>query len=168
MAMLGGDKETSMTTIDTFLHQLCEAIRNKTTKSKQAAFDMFFADLTDAKKFYSWEQIADYINTSTGDKVAPAAYRNMLTRTKNRNGLTKQLRTHTDKDIKIAAVNEDDKLANMIDSSDIAEYLAVCFNNERLASRAISGGVSIEQIKSWQCPNAIRLGTTLSNYLQNK
>ncbi len=157
-----------MTTIDTFLYQLCEAIRNKTTKSKQAAFDMFFADLTEAKKFYSWEQIADYINTSTNDKVAPAAYRNMLTRTKNRNGFTKNIKEHTDRHIELGAVNEDLESAHVIEANDIAKYLAVCFNNERLASRAIAGGVSIEKIKSWQCPNAIRLGTTLSNYLQNK
>lgn len=157
-----------MTTIDTFLHQLCEAIRNKKTKSKQAAFDMFFTDLTEAKKFYSWEQIADYINTSTGDKVAPAAYRNMLTRTKNKNGFTKSIKTHTDRHIESSTVHEDIESVHVKNDNDIAKYLVVCFNNERLASRAIAGGVSIEQIKSWQCPNAIRLGTTLSNYLQNK
>ncbi|PHM25081.1 hypothetical protein [Xenorhabdus budapestensis] len=157
-----------MITIDTFLHRLCEVIRDKTTKSKQAAFDLFFSDITEAKKFYSWEQITDYINTSTNDNLAPSAYRNMLTRTKNKHKVPGKNISNTTKH-KEQHVSQDEKKSVFVnDTSDLNSYLAVCFNNERLASRAIAGGVSIEQIRAWQCPNAIRLGTTLSNYLQNK
>ncbi|MGO4746737.1 hypothetical protein [Serratia quinivorans] len=157
-----------MITIDTFLHRLCEAIRDKTTKSKQAAFDLFFSDIIEAKKFYSWEQITCFINTATNDDLAPAAYRNMLTRTKNKNRVLKEKTPYSIRN-REQIINQDDKEpASINDTSDLGSYLAVCFNNERLASRAMTGGVSIEQIKTWQCPNAIRLGTTLSNYLQNK
>jgi DNA-binding transcriptional MerR regulator len=49
----------------------------------------------------------------------------------------------------------------------LADYLKVCFNSERIAKRAMEAGVSIEEIQSWQCPNQIRLGTRLSHYSQN-
>lgn len=64
--------------------------------------------------------------------------------------------------------DEENKSMPIKNADDMNSYLSVCFNNERLARRAIEGGVSIEQIKEWQCPNSIRLGTTLSNHLQNK
>ncbi|ELU9444739.1 hypothetical protein SD767_004149 [Salmonella enterica] len=48
------------------------------------------------------------------------------------------------------------------------QYLNVCFRNERVAQRAIDGGVSIETIESWKAPNVTRLSSTLSNYLNNK
>lgn len=157
-----------MMTIDTFLHRLCEAIKNKTTKSKQAAFDLFFSDITEAKKYYSWDQIADYINTSTNDNVAPAAYRNMLTRTKSKKSVSDDHLTSASIEGKQQAKQENTESMHVRHYNDMDNYLAVCFNNERLATRAIEGGVSIDQIREWQCPNAIRLGTTLSNHLQNK
>lgn len=157
-----------MMTIDTFLHRLCKAIKNKTTKSKQTAFDLFYSDITEAKKYYSWDQIADHINKSTGDNVAASAYRNMLTRTKNKKLIPGEHVPDIHPINKQQVSHENSESMPIKNASDMNSYLTVCFNNERLATRAIEGGVSIAQIKEWQCPNAIRLGTTLSNYLQNK
>ena len=50
----------------------------------------------------------------------------------------------------------------------LSQYKKVCFGVERLAIRALDADVSIETIKSWKCPNQVNLGTTLSNYIQNK
>ena len=55
-----------------------------------------------------------------------------------------------------------------IDEITVADYMKVCFGSERIAKRAIEAGVSIEEIKSWKCPNQINLGTRLTNYIQTK
>ena len=49
----------------------------------------------------------------------------------------------------------------------LADYLKVCFNSESIANRAIAAGVSIEEIRSWECPNQIRLGTRLSHFIRS-
>lgn len=49
----------------------------------------------------------------------------------------------------------------------LADYLKVCFNSESIANRAIEAGVSIEEIRSWECPNQIRLGTRLSHFIRS-
>ena len=49
----------------------------------------------------------------------------------------------------------------------LADYLKVCFNVESIAKRAMEAGVSIEEIRSWECPNQIRLGTRLSHFIRN-
>lgn len=49
----------------------------------------------------------------------------------------------------------------------LADYLKVCFNSESIANRAIEAGVSMEEIRSWECPNQIRLGTRLSHFIRS-
>lgn len=44
-------------------------------------------------------------------------------------------------------------------------YLCVCFNNERIARRAIENKIPIETIRSWQCPNVVRLSNVLGNHI---
>ena len=53
------------------------------------------------------------------------------------------------------------------EAGDLADYLKVCFNSESIANKAIEAGVSIEEIRSWECPNQIRLGTRLSHFIRN-
>jgi hypothetical protein len=50
----------------------------------------------------------------------------------------------------------------------LPDYMKVCFGSERIAKRAIEANVSIEEIRSWKCPNQINLGTRLTNYIQTK
>lgn len=160
-----------MTTLEELLSPLCEAIREKKQKSKQAAFNNFLPKILEAKKFYSWDQISLYINNETDSKLAVRAYKNMVVRAKKQHSQpevkneTKGKITSeivTSKQVEKASVDVD------LDAQDLNNYLRVCFNSERIAKRAIEAGVSIEEIKSWKCPNQINLGTKLSGYIQNK
>lgn len=42
--------------------------------------------------------------------------------------------------------------------------MEVCYRQERIAKRAIEKGVPLEQIKEWNAPNKVRLGTLITNY----
>ena len=53
------------------------------------------------------------------------------------------------------------------ETGNLADYLKVCFNSESIANRAIEAGVSMEEIRSWECPNQIRLGTRLSHFIRS-
>lgn len=64
------------------------AIRDKTYKSKQAAFDAHLDSIQTAKKNHSWTQIADYLNANTNSNVGSMSYRHMLTRAKNKRNKT--------------------------------------------------------------------------------
>ena len=55
-----------------------------------------------------------------------------------------------------------------VSENTLEQYLHVCFKNERVARRAIEGGVPIETIESWKSPNMARLSATLSNYISKK
>lgn len=66
--------------------------------------------------------------------------------------------THSEDETENIAVSQDE----------FQQYLNVCFRNERVAQRAIDGGVSVEIIESWKAPNVTRLSSTLSNYLNSK
>ncbi len=58
--------------------------------------------------------------------------------------------------------------AKDVDEKTLPDYMKVCFGSERIAKRAIEANVSIEEIRSWKCPNQINLGTRLTNYIQTK
>ncbi|HBZ8014830.1 TPA: hypothetical protein MM158_005051 [Klebsiella pneumoniae] len=64
--------------------------------------------------------------------------------------------------------SENETESTTVTPDQFQQYLNVCFRNERVAQRAIDGGVSIETIESWKAPNVTRLSSTLSNYLNNK
>ncbi|WP_158782802.1 hypothetical protein [Pantoea sp. BAV 3049] len=160
-----------MTTLEEILSPLCEAIRDKKQKSKQAAFNSFLPEILKAKKFYSWDQISIYINNETDSSLAVRAYKNMVLRakkqhsqpeSKNENNDKFAPETPTIKQVEKSSIDVD------VEPQDLNNYLRVCFNSERIAKRAIEAGVSIEEIKSWKCPNQINLGTKLSNHIQNK
>jgi hypothetical protein len=78
---------------------------------------------------------------------------------------TKKAERQTDKDIE---QRRPVQTHEAVDSVALKEYLKVCFNSESIAKRAIEAQVSIEQINEWDCPNQVRLGTMLSNYIRNK
>ncbi|EGA1641770.1 zinc transporter, partial [Shigella flexneri] len=51
-----------MKKIDSLLSPICEAIKETNSKSKQAVFNMYLSNILEAKSYYTWEQITDYIN----------------------------------------------------------------------------------------------------------
>lgn len=64
--------------------------------------------------------------------------------------------------------SEEETENTSVSQDEFQQYLNVCFKNERVAQRAIDGGVSVETIESWKAPNVTRLSSTLSNYLNSK
>ncbi|HGJ5865851.1 zinc transporter [Arsenophonus nasoniae] len=71
-----------MSTLEDILLPLCTAIKNETYKSKQVAFNIYLNSIITAKKNYSWDQIADYINTHTNSNITKKTYKTMLIRAK--------------------------------------------------------------------------------------
>lgn len=158
-----------MTTLEELLSPLCEAIREKKQKSKQAAFNNFLPKILEAKRFYSWEQISLYINNETDSSLAVRAYKNMVLRAKKQHSQPEVKNVIKEKiTTELATSKQVGKVSIDVDAQDLNNYLRVCFNSERIAKRAIEAGVSIEEIRSWKCPNQINLGTKLSNHIQNK
>lgn len=111
-------------------------------------------------------------NIPEKDKIKLTYFKNILYRAGCKRGEKKEATKTTT----TAAPTNNEKNGNIkqtIASSDIEqtqldEYLSVCFHNERLAKRAIEGGVSISTIESWNSPNAQRMSTILTNFLLEK
>ncbi|EFW4633260.1 zinc transporter, partial [Shigella sonnei] len=59
-----------MKKIDSLLSPICEAIKETNSKSKQAVFNMYLSNILEAKSYYTWEQITDYINNKTKTELA--------------------------------------------------------------------------------------------------
>ncbi|MEL8223863.1 zinc transporter [Escherichia coli] len=77
-----------MKKIESLLSPICEAINETKSKSKQAVFNMYLQNILEAKKYYTWEQIADYINNNTKTELAQRTYINMTERAKKRQKCT--------------------------------------------------------------------------------
>ncbi|MGI5689694.1 hypothetical protein ACRYKG_24580 [Escherichia coli] len=82
-----------MKKIESLLSPICEAINETKSKSKQAVFNMYLQNILEAKKYYTWEQIADYINNNTKTELAQKTYINMTERAKkDKNALNQKNR----------------------------------------------------------------------------
>lgn len=79
-----------MKTIESLLSPICETINETKSKSKQAAFNMYLPNILEAKKYYTWEQITDYINNNTKTELAQKTYINMTERAKKRQNCSEQ------------------------------------------------------------------------------
>lgn len=164
-----------MKDLDDLLGSLCVAIKDKKLKSKQAAFNLFLSEIGDAKSLYTLEQICECLNRNTGLSLSNDTYRTMIDRAKRKQsiqkGKPKSIKNPIGVEVAIdkkESVTEKSSIDVDVDPQNLNNYLRVCFNSERIAKRAIEAGVSIEEIKSWKCPNQINLGTKLSNHIQNK
>lgn len=158
-----------MTTLEELLSPLCEAIREKKQKSKQAAFNNFLAKILEAKRFYSWEQISLYINSETDSSLAVRAYKNMVLRAKKKHSQPEVINeikgkvtpdTPISKQVEKATVN--------VDAHTFNDYMNVCFHNKNIAEKAIAHNVDIDTIRSWKCANFVQVSNALGNYIRNK
>ena len=166
------------------IEQLCQALIEKRFKSKQVTFNYHYDDFCAAKGLYGWERVTKYINEVTGADLAVAAYKSMLKRAKKKvesspqpetKSAVKKVTTNAFSTIvkkeKLEHDNNPDLDALLdrlgAEAGTLADYLKVCFNSESIANRAIEAGVSIEEIRSWECPNQIRLGTRLSHFIRS-
>lgn len=64
------------------IEELCEALKKKSFKSKQATFNHYYDNFCIAKNLYGWERVARFINSETGDNLATSAYKSMYKRAK--------------------------------------------------------------------------------------
>jgi intergrase/recombinase len=152
---------------------LAESMRNSLA-SKQHAFNSHRAIIETCKtNGISNQLITDAINShlNDGEKITLAYFKNLLVRSNKNSQRTKdkvsvastsQMQARDKDESRHIQINSDQ------DSDALSAYMKVCFGSERIAGRAIEAGVSIDEIKSWKCPNQVNLGTRLSNHIQNK
>jgi len=155
------------------LDALCKTLKEGRLKSKQAAFNLHYDELCKAIGIYGWGNIANFINSCTEKNLTVKTYKNMLDRAKKKvsvsNPKPAQPSSKPGRQTENPIEQRGSIQAHEADYSIVLnEYVRVCFNSESIAKRAIEAQVSIEQIKEWDCPNQVRLGTMLSNYIRNK
>lgn len=155
------------------MEPLAESMRNSLA-SKQHAFNSHRAIIDICKtNGISNQLITDAINSNLNDeeKITLTYFKNLLIRS-NKSGLKIKDKVSVSPAAKIQVRDMDESAHTEInsyqDSDTLSAYMKVCFGSERIASRAIEAGVSIDEIKSWKCPNQVNLGTRLSNHIQNK
>lgn len=150
--------------------------------SKQHAFNSHRGAIDECKKCgISNQLITDAINAylNEDDKISLSYFKNLLVRSKGKNktaqsestGVTTPTNGNTfakQESVKSTHSSDNKKEAPISENASLIDYMKVCFGSERIAIRAIEAGVSIDEIKSWNCPNRINLGTKLSNYIQIK
>lgn len=159
------------------LHDLLEplaALLNQSRlKSKQSAFNRHYTDLAKAKEIASWEAISTYLNEVTGDHLTAKSINALFHRAKAK--IEKQSQHPRSVEMKPTVLSRSgsnvesqvgiDEVESKPLNELLQQYLKVCFNNERIALRAIESGISIDTIESWKSPNSVRLGNTLTNYI---
>lgn len=154
------------------LKNLVSLLNDDGLKSKQAAFNLCYDDLVLAKEMASWDVIARHVNEHTTEQLTGQIASNMFRRAKAKRDKNKKSRVRQIKEPLHSAdkfEKHDDNKSEINISDDLLEkYKKVCFNNERIALRAIEGDISIDIIDSWKSPNAVRLGNTLTNYISKK
>ncbi|WP_049778720.1 hypothetical protein [Erwinia tasmaniensis] len=165
-----------MKELQDLLEPLADLLNQSGLKSKQAAFNRHYNDLVKAKEIASWESISNYLNELTGDHLTAKSINTLFHRAKakvkkqlgqSRTVVTEPIalsRSGSNVESHLGTEVEEPKASNEL----LNQYLKVCFNNERIALRAIEGGVSIDTIGTWKSPNPVRLGNTLTNYISKK
>lgn len=161
-----------MKNLDDLLESLCEAIRDKKLKSKQAAFNLFLSEIAEAKNSYTLEQICDCINRNAGLSLSNDTYRTMIDRAKRKQSITKtKTASRAKPNAESGAADKNIKVREKFISpstDDYKDYMNVCFNKERIVQQAIENNVSVETIRSWGCANFVQVSNTLGNYIRNK
>lgn len=165
-----------MKELQDLLQPLVTLLSQSGLKSKQAAFNRHFDDLARAKEIASWEAISNYINVQTDDHLTAKSINAIFHRAKAKNEKqlgrfmpvsprpTSSLRSRRERESQKGSVDFESNVSDTL----LKQYMQVCFNNERIALRAIEGGVSIDIIESWKSPNSVRLGNALTNYISKK
>ncbi len=156
------------------LKPLAEAMQNS-LGSKQHVFTENIQAVIDCKeRGISNQMITDAINhhLKPDEKIKLQYFKNLLHRAgygrdEKKSNVTKE--TYSRPSLKnVSERDHESESEKPVNQLDLAEYMKVCFHNERLAKRAIQGGVAIETIESWRSPNAQRLSSILTNYLLEK
>ncbi|EFF9667449.1 MULTISPECIES: hypothetical protein [Enterobacterales] len=128
--------------------------------------------ITCKRRGVSNKLITECINENVpAEKAVDIAYlKNILYRAGYKRSSKKSISKPDSKVIENSQItnSENETESTTVTQDQFQQYLNVCFRNERVAQRAIDGGVSVETIESWKAPNVTRLSSTLSNYLNNK
>ncbi|QMF95555.1 hypothetical protein HVY71_26120 (plasmid) [Citrobacter freundii] len=152
-----GDKNSSLTTL----------LAKNVKRSKIGKIRERFHEIEEAQR--NGVMNIDIVNAlnSEGHELTLKTFENMLYRIrKENNNDAKHIQNEK---TKTKEPQKENKSVNtQYDESLLPAFIRACFGSERIAKRAIEAGVSIEEIKSWKCPNQINLGTRLTNYIQTK
>ncbi|TNV16122.1 hypothetical protein FH968_19990 [Buttiauxella sp. B2] len=161
--------------LDEYLAKLADLLMSDTVKSQQAAFNLCFDELTEAKEIAGWSNISEYLKIKTGlvfeEKKLWTMYARAKAKSEKQSGRSKPVTiraTLPGRSSREADKNGSEELESNVSDELLKQYIKVCFNNERIALRAIEGGVSIDTIESWKSPNSVRLGNALTNYISKK
>lgn len=171
--LIEGDKVKELQDL---LEPLATLLNQRGLKSKQAAFNRHYIELAKAKEIASWEAISTYLNELTGDHLTAKSINALFHRAKakvtKKPGQSRPVVIQPMTTLKTVSNAEShlgsDEVVTKASDELLNQYLKVCFNNERIALRAIEGGISIDTIETWKSPNAVRLGNTLTNYISKK
>lgn len=70
--------------VDRKLQKLLELLRDPRIKGKQSAFDLCHQEIEDAKSFYSWKGLVEFIEKQSGIHINPIAASTMFRRAKRK------------------------------------------------------------------------------------
>ncbi|EPR9285775.1 hypothetical protein ACU9PU_004853 [Escherichia coli] len=161
-----------MKNLDELLSSLCETIRDKKLKSKQAAFNAFLEEINKAKELYSLENISKFINEKTELNLSVDTYRTMIDRAKRKKSTNVEVKTSQKRKFNNETEDNSNSIINIRQKkspvSNYSDYMNVCFNKEKIVQQAIENNVSVETIRSWGCANFVQVSNTLGNYIRNK
>ncbi|EKM9681795.1 hypothetical protein P3973_004088 [Salmonella enterica] len=161
-----------MKNLDELLSSLCETIRDKKLKSKQAAFNAFLEEINKAKELYSLENISKFINEKTELNLSVDTYRTMIDRAKRKKSTNVEVKTSQKRKFNNETEDNSNSIINIgqkkSPASNYSDYMNVCFNKEKIVQQAIENNVSVETIRSWGCANFVQVSNTLGNYIRNK
>ncbi|HHU1421204.1 TPA: hypothetical protein ACUAFV_004543 [Escherichia coli] len=154
------------------LKPLAEAITPGIASKQHVFNENLDLVITCKRRGVSNKLITECINENVpAEKAVDIAYlKNILYRAGYKRSSKKSISKPDSKVIENSQItnSENETESTTVTQDQFQQYLNVCFRNERVAQRAIDGGVSVETIESWKAPNVTRLSSTLSNYLNNK
>lgn len=141
-------------------------------KSKQAAFNLCYDDLAQAKEMAAWDVIARHVNEHTSEQLTAQIASNMFQRAKAKKEKQTKTRVRKVKEAKqvlhTTDTKERDESENAISDDLLEKYMKVCFNKEMIARNAIDNGISIDLIQQWGCANFVQLNNAIGNYIRHK
>ncbi|WP_162380510.1 hypothetical protein [Citrobacter sp. NCU1] len=154
------------------LKTLVSLLNQDGLKSKQAAFNLCYDDLAQAKEMASWDVIARHVNENTSELLTAQIASNMFQRAKAKKKKQTKKRVISVKETKQVSekVDKDDhnESENTISDGLLEKYMKVCFNKEMIARNAIENNISIDLIQQWGCANFVQLNNAIGNYIRHK
>ncbi|PLO03080.1 hypothetical protein CWM94_00055 [Klebsiella pneumoniae] len=148
------------------LKDLIALLRDPSVKSKQAAFNACYSQLSQAKEIASWETIVTIIKEETDIKFDAKTASNMFGRIKRHNKPKVTLDTETSSRIDKNPKRETIDSAH--DNLDVAKWQNINVNTSRLIADLEVNGFTPDEVKSWDLPNDSAIRKKLTQLLNKR